>query len=86
MCIYLAIFTHFFCDFDSFFFVFFAHPINPKGQVVFYIFQGLTHTFKDDFTKFQDHSRTKGSFFQIPGVFQDQGQIPGVFRSVGTLD
>ena len=52
------------------------HPINPKGLVVFYIFQGLIHIFKDDFTKFQD----KRQFFSIPGVFQDQGQIQGLFQ------
>ena len=52
---------------------FFAHPINLKGLVVFYIFQRLIHIFKDDFTQFQDNSRTKGTFFQ------DQGQIfPGL--------
>ena len=58
-------------DFHSFFLrfslsFFFAHPINPKGLVVFYIFQGLIHIFKDIFTKFQD----KRHFFQIPGIFQ----------------
>ena len=41
----------------------------------FYIFQRLIHIFKDDFTKFQYNSRTKGTFFQIRGVFQDQGKI-----------
>ena len=40
-----------------------------------YNFQRLIHISKDDFTKFQDNSRTKGTFFQIPGVFQDQGQF-----------
>ena len=54
---------------------FFAHAINPKGLVVFYIFQGQIHIFKEYFTKVQDNSRTKGPFLQIPGVFQDQGQI-----------
>ena len=45
----------------------------------FYIFQRLIHIFKDDFTKFQYNSRTKGTFFQIRGVFQDQGKIfPGL--------
>ena len=29
----------------------------------FYIFQRLIHIFKDDFTKFQYNSRTKGTFF-----------------------
>ena len=41
----------------------------------FYIFQILIHIFKDDFTKFQYNSRTKGTYFQIRGVFQDQGKI-----------
>ena len=41
----------------------------------FYIFQRLIHIFKDDFTKFQD----KRHFFQIRGVFQDQGKnFPGL--------
>ena len=72
---YLAIFTVFFAIFTQFF----AHPINLKGLVVFYIFQRLIHIFKDEFTKFQDSSRTKGTFFQIPGDFQDQGQFyPGL--------
>ena len=57
-------FHSFFCNFNT---VFFAHPINPKGVVVFYIYQGLIHSFKDDFTKFQDISRIKGTFF----IFQD---------------
>ena len=53
------------------------HPINPKELLVFYIFQGLIHIFKDNFTKqFQDKSP-----FQIPGVFQDQGQIQGLFQA-----
>ena len=56
------------------------HPINLKGLVVFYIFQRLIHIFKDDFTKIQDNSRTKGTFFQIPGVFQDQDQFQGLFQ------
>ena len=60
---YLAIFTQFFfCDFHT---VFFAHPINLKGLVVFLYFQRLIHMFKDDFKKFQDNSRTKGTFFKF---------------------
>ena len=54
----LAIFIQFFAIFTQFF----AHPINLKGQVVFYIFQRLIHIFKDDFTKFQD----KRHFFPGP--------------------
>ena len=50
--------------------------MNPKGLVVFYIFQGLIHIFKDDFTKFQDIRH----FFQFPGVFQDVGQIQELFH------
>ena len=52
------------------------HPIKLKGLVVLYIFQRLIYIFKDDYTKFQD----KRQFFQIPGVFQDQGQIQGLFQ------
>ena len=55
---------------------FFWHTINPKGLVVFDIFQGLIHIFNNDFTIFQD----KRHFFQFPGVFQDQGQIQGLFQ------
>ena len=69
---YLSIFLQFLCDFHT---VFFAHPINLKGLVLFYIFQRLIHIFDDDFTKFQDRRH----FFQIPGVFQDHGQFfPGL--------
>ena len=70
---YLAIFTQVFLRFS---YSFFAHPINLKELVVFYIFQGLIHISKDNFTKFQD----KRHFFPIPGVFQDQGQIQGLFQ------
>ena len=56
--VYLAIFTHFLRFSNSFF----IHPINLKALVAFYIFQRLIHIFKDDFTKFQDNSRTKGNF------------------------
>ena len=73
----LAIFTQFFAIFIGFFF---AYPINPIGLVVFYIFQELIHIFKDNFTKFKDNSSTKGTFFQIPGVFSDQCQIQGLFQ------
>ena len=61
----------FFCDFHT---VFLAHPINLKGLVVFFfIFQRLIHIFKDDFTKFQDNSRTKA------------GPRPNFSRSVRAL-
>ena len=73
---YLVIFTQFFCDFQT---VCFAHPINPIG-LVFYIFQGLIHIFKDDFykipgqfqegtyLKFQEFSRTKVKFKDISSL------------------
>ena len=47
-------FSLIFCDFHTFF----AHSINPKGLVVFSIFQGLIHIFKD----ILQISRTKGTF------------------------
>ena len=75
--VYLAIFTKFFLQFSQ---GFFAHPVNSKGIVVFYIFQRLINIFKDDFTQLQDKSGTKDTFFQIPGVFQDRGQIQGLFQ------
>ena len=57
----------------------FAHHINPKEWKrigVFYYFQGQFHIFKGNFTIFQD----KWHYFEIPGVFQDQGQIQGLFQ------
>ena len=75
---YLAIFRVF-CDFHT---GFFAHPINLKGLFVLYIFQRLIHTFKDDLTEFKD----KRHFFQIPEVFQDQGQIQGLFQVCANPD
>ena len=67
--VYLAIFIQFFCDFHT---VFSASHKSKRTSCI-YIFQRLIHIFKDDFTKFQDNSRTKGTFFQ------DQGQIfPGL--------
>ena len=59
--VHLAISTQFYAIFTQFL----AHPINLKGLVVFYIFQRLIHIFKDDCTKFQDDSRTKGTFFKF---------------------
>ena len=60
---------------------FFAHPINLKGLVVIYMFQGLTHIFKDNFTnsrtipgqkalffKFQEFSRTWSNSWTFPGL------------------
>ena len=68
--VYLVIFTQFWKIFRKFF----VHPINPKG-LVFYIFQGLIHIFKEIlqnsrtipgqkalFFKFQEFSRTKVKF------------------------
>ena len=74
---YLAIFTEF-LQFSQFFF---AHLINLKGLVVFYIFQRLFHIFKDDFTKFQDNSRTKGTFLNsrsFPGPRSNSRTFPGL--------
>ena len=73
---YPAIFIQFFAIFTEFFC---ASHKSERTSCIFYIFQRLIHIFKDDLTKFQDNFRTKGTFFQIPGVFQDQGQIfPGL--------
>ena len=75
-------FHSFFCDFHTNFFL--AYPVNPKG-LVFYIFQGLIHIFKDDFTKFQD----KMHFFGIPGVFQEKKSksrtFPGIYANPGQV-
>ena len=76
---YLAIFTQFL----RFLHIFFAHPINLKGLVVFYIFQRLNHIFKDDFTKFQDNSRTKGTFFFIK--FQEFSRTKVKFKGFPSL-
>ena len=79
-------------DFHSVFFFqfsqfFFAHPINLKGLVVFlYFFQRLIHIFKDDFTKFQDNFRTKGTFCKFQEFFQDYGQIQGLFQVCASPD
>ena len=81
---YLAIFYSVF--FLRFFSQFFAHPINLKGLVVFFIF------FKDlcIFSRMiLRNSRTiqgqKALFFQIPGVFQDKVKFKDFSRFVGTL-
>ena len=76
---YLAIFTQFFfCDFHSFF----AHPINQKGLVVFfYIFQRHIHIFKDDFTKFKDNSRSKGTFFKFQEFYRTKVKFFQVFAN-----
>ena len=76
---YLAIFTQF-LQISQFFCAF--H--NPKGLVVFYIFQGLIHIFKDNFTKFQD-SRTKGTFFQLQELSRTKVKFKDFSRSVPTL-
>ena len=72
--VYLAIFTPFF-----------AHPTNLKGLVVFHIFHRLIHIFKDDFTKLQDNSRTKGTFFKFQEFSRTTVKFKDFSRSVGTL-
>ena len=75
---YLAFFTLFFCDFHT---VFFAHPINLKGLVVFLYFSKTNSCFQGCFYKILGQFQDKRHFFQIPGVFQDQGQIfPGLCK------
>ena len=69
---YPAIFIQFFCDFHT---VFFAHPINLKGLVVFLYFSKTNSYFQGWFNKIPGQFQDKRHFFQIPGVFQDQGQI-----------
>ena len=67
----------FFYDFDTVF-------LYSKGLVAFCNFQGLSHIFKDGFTKFQDNSRTKGTFF----IFKEFSRTKVKFqfsRSVRTL-
>ena len=61
------------------------HPINLKGPVVFYIFQRLIHIFKDDFTKIQDNSRTKGTFFKFQEFSRTKVKFKDFSRSVQTL-
>ena len=39
---------------------------SERNSCIFYIFQRLIHIFKEDLTKFQDNSRTKGTFFPVP--------------------
>ena len=79
-------FHSFFCDFHT---VFLAHPINPKALVVFCIFQGLIHIFKDNFTKFQGNSRTKGTFLNsrsFPGPRLNSRTFPGLCKPVHNKD
>ena len=78
---YLEIFTQFLAIFTQFF----VHPINLKGQVVFYILQRLIHIFKDDFTKFQDNSRTKGTSFIFQEFSRTKVKFKDFSRSVRTL-
>ena len=67
---YLAIFNQFFAIFTQFFC---ASHKSERTSCIFFIFLRLIYIFKADFIKFQDNSRTKGTFFQ------DQGQIfPGL--------
>ena len=80
--VYIAFFSHFFAIFKK---KFFAHPINMEGLVVFYIFQRLIHIIKDDFTKFQDNSRTKSSFFEFQEFSRTKVKFKDFSRSVQTL-
>ena len=65
--------------------VFFCTSHKSEGLVVFYIFQSLIHIFKDDFAKFQDNSRTKGSFFKFQEFFRTKVRLKNFSRSVQTL-
>ena len=58
--------------------------MNSKG-LVFYIFQGLIHIFKDDFTNFQDNSRTKGTFIKFQEFSETKVKFKDFSRSVRTL-
>ena len=71
----------FFCDFHT---AFFAHPINLKGLIVFYIFQGLYHIFKEDY-KIPGQFPTKGSFFKFQEFSRTKVKFKDFSRSVRTL-
>ena len=59
--------------------------MNSKGLVVFYIFQGLIHIFKDDFINFQDKSSTKGTFIKFQEFSRIKVKFKDFSRSVRTL-
>ena len=67
--VFFAIFTGFFC----------ASHKSERTSCILY-FSKTNSYFKNDFTKFQDNSRKKGTFFQIPRFFQNQWQIQLLFQ------
>ena len=56
--------------------------MNMKGLLVFDTFQGLIHIFKDDFTKFKNNLRTKGSFFKFHEFSRTKVKFKDFSRSV----
>ena len=69
---YQAILSQVFCDFHT---VFCASHKSERTRYILY-FSRTNSYFQGRFYKFQE----KRHFFQIPGVFQDQGQIQGLFQ------
>ena len=66
----------------------FAHRINPtewKRIGVFYYFHGKVHIFKDNFTKFQDNSRTNGTILKFQEISRTKVKFKDFSRSVLTL-
>ena len=60
--------------------------MNLKGLDVFYIFHRQIHNFKDDFTKFQDNSRTNSTFFfKFQEFSRTKVKFKDFSRSVPTL-
>ena len=61
----------------------------PRGclRFVIVVFPDHTHLlfFKDDLTKFQDNSRTKGSFFKFKEFSRTKVKFKDFSRSVQTL-
>ena len=78
--VYLAIFTQFF-----FFAIFTPYTINLKG-LIFKIFQGLIHIFKEDLTKFDKFSRTKDTFFKFQEFSRTTVKFKDFSRSGRTLN
>ena len=71
-----------FCDFHTFFC---ASHKSEKTHCILY-FQGLIHIFKDNFTKFQDNSRSKGIFFNFQEFSRTKVKFKDFSRSVRTLE
>ena len=53
---------------------------TASKKTISIIFKDILWLSRSFFSKFKDNSRTKCTFFRIPGVFQDQGHFQGLFK------